>query len=392
MICPQNQPKHGYVIYDEHVRDAAENRLEMTLALLREAGIEADGEVMDPDPYAAVMDALGEQDYDEIIISTHPETRSGWLRQGLVDRGPARHAAPGRARGGRPRHRARRRQAHARGGQPDGRRRGSCSTCCERKAERGAAALHRDLPAVRRQRRRRETTPHERLAHTLKELEDAGLRGDRPGGPPRPVHGDPERAAVLRAGRHRHLDLPRDALGLAARRPDRPRPGVDRQAGRARREREEEPPDGIRLDRAPAHAAHDDHHGPPAANQLLARRGAVPRDAAFHHLRDHALRSVLHGLLLHPGRGGRRAGSRSTAIEPPEGDRRRQHRDPDLVELHDALGARGRPQREPPRDAGSACSPRSCSASRFLTIQINEYVHIGFAPSRQRAGARSSTA
>jgi hypothetical protein len=86
VISPQNQPKHGYVIYDEHVRDAAENRLEMTLALLREAGIDAEGEVMDPDPYSAVMDALGEEDYDEIVISTHPETRSGWLRQGLVDR------------------------------------------------------------------------------------------------------------------------------------------------------------------------------------------------------------------------------------------------------------------------------------------------------------------
>ena len=86
VISPQNQPKHGYVIYDEHVRDAAQNRLEMTVALLREAGIAADGEVMDPDPYSAVMDALGEQDYDEIVISTHPQTRSGWLRQGLVDR------------------------------------------------------------------------------------------------------------------------------------------------------------------------------------------------------------------------------------------------------------------------------------------------------------------
>jgi hypothetical protein len=86
VISPQNQPKHGYVIYDEHVRDAAENRLKMTLAQLGEAGIEATGQVMDPDPYAAVMDALGEQDYDEIIVSTHPETRSGWLRQGLVDR------------------------------------------------------------------------------------------------------------------------------------------------------------------------------------------------------------------------------------------------------------------------------------------------------------------
>jgi hypothetical protein len=86
VICPQNEPKHGYVVYDEHIRDAAENRLQMTLALLHEAGIEADGEIMDPDPYSAVMDALGEQDYDEIVVSTHPETRSGWLRQGLVDR------------------------------------------------------------------------------------------------------------------------------------------------------------------------------------------------------------------------------------------------------------------------------------------------------------------
>jgi hypothetical protein len=86
VICPQNQPRHGYVIFEDHVRDAAENRLQMTLALLRDAGIEADGAVVDPDPYSAVMDALGEEDYDEIVVSTHPETRSGWLRQGLVDR------------------------------------------------------------------------------------------------------------------------------------------------------------------------------------------------------------------------------------------------------------------------------------------------------------------
>ena len=86
VICPQNQPRHGYVIYESMVREATENRLQMTLALLREAGIEAHGELMDPDPYSAVMDAVGQQDYDEIVVSTHPETRSGWLREGLVDR------------------------------------------------------------------------------------------------------------------------------------------------------------------------------------------------------------------------------------------------------------------------------------------------------------------
>jgi hypothetical protein len=86
VICPQNQPSHGYVVYDETVRAAAENRLAMTLAQLREIGVEASGEVMDPDPYSATMDAVGERDYDEIVISTHPDTRSGWLRQDLVTR------------------------------------------------------------------------------------------------------------------------------------------------------------------------------------------------------------------------------------------------------------------------------------------------------------------
>src|SRR5919197_1354416 len=86
VICPQNQPKHGYVIYDELVRKAAENRLEITLAELREAGIDATGEVMDPDPYQATMDGIAQFHADEVIISTHPATRSGWLRRDLVTR------------------------------------------------------------------------------------------------------------------------------------------------------------------------------------------------------------------------------------------------------------------------------------------------------------------
>lgn len=86
VICPQNKPSHGYVVYDETVREAAENRLRLTLAQLREIGVDATGDVMDPDPFSATMDALAEDSYDEIIISTHPETRSGWLRRALVDR------------------------------------------------------------------------------------------------------------------------------------------------------------------------------------------------------------------------------------------------------------------------------------------------------------------
>ncbi|MBA3299254.1 MAG: universal stress protein [Thermoleophilaceae bacterium] len=86
VICPQNQPKHGHVIYADSVRSAAQNRLAITNAQLREAGIESTGEVADADPYSAIMDSLGDRDFEEIIISTHPETRSGWLRQDLITR------------------------------------------------------------------------------------------------------------------------------------------------------------------------------------------------------------------------------------------------------------------------------------------------------------------
>jgi hypothetical protein len=86
VICPQNRPLRGYVIYDESVRSAAQIRLELTLERLRNLGIAAEGELMDPDPYMAVKDALREYGADEIIISTLPYARSGWLRRDLVGR------------------------------------------------------------------------------------------------------------------------------------------------------------------------------------------------------------------------------------------------------------------------------------------------------------------
>src|SRR3954466_9885060 len=68
VICPQNMPRAGWVQYGEEARWAAENRLKATLARLSEAGIQADGALQDPDPYTAIMDALGRADYHEIIV------------------------------------------------------------------------------------------------------------------------------------------------------------------------------------------------------------------------------------------------------------------------------------------------------------------------------------
>lgn len=86
VIAPQNKPQSGLVIYDEAVRDAAQHRVEATLSALRGLGIEARGDVMDPDPFNATLDAVREYGIDEIIVSTHPETRSGWMRRDLIER------------------------------------------------------------------------------------------------------------------------------------------------------------------------------------------------------------------------------------------------------------------------------------------------------------------
>jgi len=88
VASPVNEPQRGYVVYTDTRRASAQRRLERALAHLREAGIPADGYVVEADPAAAVRDALAtlEPPVDEILVSTHPEEKSGWLRRGVLDR------------------------------------------------------------------------------------------------------------------------------------------------------------------------------------------------------------------------------------------------------------------------------------------------------------------
>ena len=88
VVCPVNAPREGYVVYEDTRRAAARRRLDRTLATLQESGIAADGYVVDANPVDAVRDALRqlEPPVDEIVVSTHPEEKSGWLRQHVVDR------------------------------------------------------------------------------------------------------------------------------------------------------------------------------------------------------------------------------------------------------------------------------------------------------------------
>ena len=88
VVCPVNQPQSGYVIYETTRRTAARRRLDRTLELLRSHGIPADGFVVDADPVDAVRDAFAQlvPPPDEIVVSTHPEEKSGWMRRHVVER------------------------------------------------------------------------------------------------------------------------------------------------------------------------------------------------------------------------------------------------------------------------------------------------------------------
>lgn len=88
VLAPVTQPEAGYVVYEDTRRAAAGRRLDRTLAALREAGIPAHGLVVESDPADAVRDAFGMLDPKptDVILSTHPVEKSGWMRKNVVDR------------------------------------------------------------------------------------------------------------------------------------------------------------------------------------------------------------------------------------------------------------------------------------------------------------------
>ena len=79
IISPQSDPTQA-----EHPE--AERRLKRALAELRSEGIDAHGQIAQPDPFSAALDAVQEERVDEIIVSTFAPSRSPWLRKNLVQR------------------------------------------------------------------------------------------------------------------------------------------------------------------------------------------------------------------------------------------------------------------------------------------------------------------
>jgi hypothetical protein len=79
VVCPQSDPARG-----EHPE--AERRLRAALSILRSEGLDVHGQIAHPDPFVAAMEAVEDDRTDEIIVSTFPGERSGWLRRDLVGR------------------------------------------------------------------------------------------------------------------------------------------------------------------------------------------------------------------------------------------------------------------------------------------------------------------
>jgi len=61
-------------------------RLAQVLSHLEEAGLDAVGQVVHPDPFTAIQNAVRYYPVDDIVISTFEPERSGWMRSDLIER------------------------------------------------------------------------------------------------------------------------------------------------------------------------------------------------------------------------------------------------------------------------------------------------------------------
>jgi hypothetical protein len=94
LVAPQNQPMSGQIVDRDEVREAAQSRVEVTQAVLRDFGIEAVGAVMDPDPALALDDAVRAFEPREVLLSCLYDTRFGLARKDLVEWAKRRFDVP----------------------------------------------------------------------------------------------------------------------------------------------------------------------------------------------------------------------------------------------------------------------------------------------------------
>lgn len=85
VAAPQNQPSVGQLIDAGELYEAACARVEVTMSVLREFGVDSIGEVMDPEPSLALDDAVRAHEPGEVLLSCLYDTRFGFTRKDLVE-------------------------------------------------------------------------------------------------------------------------------------------------------------------------------------------------------------------------------------------------------------------------------------------------------------------
>jgi hypothetical protein len=85
VAAPQNQPSVGQLIDAGELREAARARVEVTMAVLAEFGIDSVGEVMDPEPALGLDDAVRAHQPGEVLLSCLADSRFGLTRKDLVE-------------------------------------------------------------------------------------------------------------------------------------------------------------------------------------------------------------------------------------------------------------------------------------------------------------------
>jgi len=85
VAAPQNQPTIGTKIGRDELYASARARVEVTMSVFAEFGIDSVGEVLDPAPQLALDDALRVHRPAEILFSALYDTRYGIARKDLVE-------------------------------------------------------------------------------------------------------------------------------------------------------------------------------------------------------------------------------------------------------------------------------------------------------------------
>ena len=82
VVCPAlNSQVRTWASDEDGARSAAQDRLDASLARLRQQGVQATGEVGDGDPLQAIEDALRTFPADELVVVTPEESEASWLEE-----------------------------------------------------------------------------------------------------------------------------------------------------------------------------------------------------------------------------------------------------------------------------------------------------------------------